>query len=245
MTKNVFKLWLKTFDMRMRGRKVVLLLDNCSAHITVEGLVEHNIGLRNTTLLYLPPNTTSKIQPCDAGIIRNFKAYYRRRFNRMLLDRIDRNIEAPNKINVLDAIQLAVASWELDVERDIIKNCFSYCKIRSDHLVDGPATDLDVNPPAEVIEELRGQSCSLHYNNPMDINFLLNHPDKEQVSYVPTEEEILARIANPVPLAEDDDDDDSFETQPVSVDDAAAILNQLHNFWLQQPNAGNDFSKVI
>ena len=57
----------------------------------------------------------------------------------------------------------------------------------------------------------------------MNIKFLLNHPAEEQVSYVPTEEEILARIANPVPLAEDDDDDDSFEIQPVSVDDAAAI----------------------
>ena len=72
----------------------------------------------------------------------------------MLLNRIDRNIEAPNKVNVIDAIQLAVASWELDVKRDTIKNCFSHCKIRSDHLVDGPAPDLDVNPPAEVIEEL-------------------------------------------------------------------------------------------
>ena len=46
----------------------------------------------------------------------------------------------------------------------------------------------------------------------MDINFLLNHPDEEQISYVPTEEEILARTANPVPLAEDDDDDDSLDT---------------------------------
>ena len=104
MTQNVFKLWLKAFDMRMRGHKVILLLDNCSAHIIVEGLVEHNIALKNTILLYLPPNTTSKVQPCDAGIIHNFKAYYRRRFNRMLLGRIDKNMEAPSKINVLDAI---------------------------------------------------------------------------------------------------------------------------------------------
>ena len=36
-----------------------------------------------------------------------------------------------------------------------IKICFAYCKIRSGHLVDGEDTNLDVDPPAEVIEELR------------------------------------------------------------------------------------------
>jgi hypothetical protein len=36
---------------------------------------------------------TSKIQPCDAGIIRNFKAYYRRRFNRLLLQRFEDDID--------------------------------------------------------------------------------------------------------------------------------------------------------
>ena len=123
MTQNVFKLWLKAFDMHMHECKVVLLLDNCSAHITVEGLVKHNIALKNTTLLYLPPNTTSKIQPFDTGIFCNFKAHYHRRFNCMLLGRIDRDMEAPSKINVLDMIQLVVASWGLDVKSDTIENC--------------------------------------------------------------------------------------------------------------------------
>ena len=191
MTPDVFKLWLKAFDMRMRGRKVVLLLDNCSAHITIEGLVEHNISLKNTTLLYLPPNTTSKIQPCDAGIIRDFKSYYHRRFNRMLLGRIDRIMEAPSKINVLDAIQLALASWGLDVKLDTIKNCFTHCKICLGHLVDGEDNDLDVDLPAEVIEELREQICSLRYNNPMDTNFMLNHPDEEHVAMSPLRKKSL------------------------------------------------------
>ena len=133
------------------------------------------------------------------GIIRNFKAYHYRRFNRMLLGRINMNMETPSKINILNAIQLAVASWGLDVKPNTIKNCFAHCKICSCHLVDGEDTDLDVNLPAEVIEELCEQIWSLRYNNPMDINFLLNHPDEEQVSYVPTEEEILERITNPVP----------------------------------------------
>ena len=64
----------------------------------------------------------------------------------------------------------------------------------------------------------------------MHINFLLNHPDDEHVSYVHTEDEILERITNPVPLAEDDDDDDSSETQPIFVDDVAAMLQSAAQF---------------
>ncbi len=60
MTQNIFKLWLTAFDRRMDGRKVILLLDNCSVHIKDVDLEKFNIQLRNTTLLYLPPNTTRK-----------------------------------------------------------------------------------------------------------------------------------------------------------------------------------------
>ena len=60
------------------------------------------------TLLYLPPNATSKIQPCDAEIIRNFKAYCRRRFNRQLLDRLENNQPDAAKINVLEKF-----SWRM------------------------------------------------------------------------------------------------------------------------------------
>ena len=59
-------------------------------------------------LLYLPPNATSKIQPCDAGIMRNFRAYYRRRFNRQLLDRLENNQPDAAKINVLEKF-----SWRM------------------------------------------------------------------------------------------------------------------------------------
>jgi hypothetical protein len=98
------------FDRRMDGQKVILFLDNCSAHIKDVDLEKFNIQLRNTTLLYLSPNTTSKIQPCDAGIIRTFKAYYRCRFNNQLLSRIKSNVADPEKINLLDSIQNAITA---------------------------------------------------------------------------------------------------------------------------------------
>jgi hypothetical protein len=108
MTQNVFRLWLLDFDRRMQGRQVLLLLDNCSSHIPLEKFAEMNVVLHNTRIFYLPPNMTSAVQPCDAGIICTFKAYYRMRFNNLLLDGYENNIDNLEKISILDAFRLAV-----------------------------------------------------------------------------------------------------------------------------------------
>jgi hypothetical protein len=96
----------------------------------MEKIPDH-IRLRNTTIFYRPPNMTSKIQPCDAGIIRNFKAYYRRRFNRVFLQRIEDKVLEPEKVNILGAIQFAVPVWNYEVKPTTIANCFLHYKIRS------------------------------------------------------------------------------------------------------------------
>ena len=64
----------------MHGRRVLFVVDNFPAH-------PKNIeGLQNVELFFLPPNMTSKIQLCDAGIIRAFKMHYRRRLYREILE---------------------------------------------------------------------------------------------------------------------------------------------------------------
>jgi hypothetical protein len=155
MTTSLFSEWLKAFDLRMRilGKKeVVLILDNFSGHKSSK-LVQLP-QLDRTRLLYLPANTTSKLQPLDAGIIRNFKLYYLRRLNRCILDRledidgirvrlaIDRAtginratplVEDPKKvvnINVLEAMGMTIDAWN-DVNPDTIHHCFQHCGIRT------------------------------------------------------------------------------------------------------------------
>jgi hypothetical protein len=78
-------------------------MDNFDSHIPLNQLPNH-IQLRNTTVFYLPPNATLKIEPCDVGIIRNFKEYYRCRFNRLLLQHLEGNVADPKKINIISAI---------------------------------------------------------------------------------------------------------------------------------------------
>ena len=116
MTQTIFMEWLKYFDHRMANRKVLLMLDNCSAHVPIDALRDRIITLRNTTVLCFPPNTTSNIHPCDQGIIRNCKAYDCRRANRLLLQRLDDKVAPLEKIDVLQAIQMAVPAWVTEVK---------------------------------------------------------------------------------------------------------------------------------
>lgn len=50
--------------------KVVLLLDNCSAHPNIDDLVSSDGKIRAT---FLPPNVTSLIRPMDQGILESIK----------------------------------------------------------------------------------------------------------------------------------------------------------------------------
>jgi len=129
MTQIIFLEWLRAFDLHVSGQKVFLILDNFSGHTPVEKIPDH-IRLQNTTILYLPPNMTSKIQPCDAGIICNFKAYYRCRFNPALLQCIMDKVPEPEKVDILEAIQFVVPAWNYEVKPMMITNCFLHCKIR-------------------------------------------------------------------------------------------------------------------
>ena len=71
MTREIFEDILLDFDSKLT-EPVVLLLDNFSAHN-----IQSSVILKNVIPIYLPPNTTSKSQPFDAGIIATFKVKYK------------------------------------------------------------------------------------------------------------------------------------------------------------------------
>ena len=64
MTSEIFKSWLLKLDKKMQNqnRKICMIVDNCPAHPRVN-------GLKAIQLSFLPPNTTSRTQLMDQGII--------------------------------------------------------------------------------------------------------------------------------------------------------------------------------
>ncbi|UYV71281.1 hypothetical protein LAZ67_8002486 [Cordylochernes scorpioides] len=101
-------------------RQIILLLDNCGAH------PPDMQGLTNTRIAFLPPNTTSMLQPCDQGIIRNFKMIYRTRLMRKYLTAYDAGTALT--INLKQAVDIISVAWN-DVLPATISNCWHHSGI--------------------------------------------------------------------------------------------------------------------
>ncbi len=225
MTQVIFLEWLKGFDAWMARHNVLLIMDNCSAHIPLMQLASV-VTLRNTTVFYLPPNTTSKIQPCDTGIIRSLKAYYRCRFNRLLIQRLQDKVADPEKIDVLEATHIAVAAWSMDVKPETIHNCFHHCQIRT--------TDADVTLVSkeslidpEVIKDFEEHVQELRYWNPMDIRNLIDYPAERKIAYVPIQEEIVQDLSTNLVPEDEVEAVDSQESIPVKATEALQCASLL------------------
>lgn len=141
MTSEIFEKWLIDLDqdLRKKRKKILLFLDNCSAH-TVP-------NLQNIKVLFLPPNMTSHVEPMDMGIIKNLKHFYCKKVVLHLL--AAQGISAPGnpkktKLDVLQASRMLKSAWE-EVTSTTIKNCFAkagfFCS-------EEPEIDI-IEPPAD------------------------------------------------------------------------------------------------
>ena len=65
--------------------KALLIIDNASGH----PLIEHP----NVNIIFLPPNTTSIIQPMDQGIIATFKIYHLKKAFQCIMEKLEQNPE--------------------------------------------------------------------------------------------------------------------------------------------------------
>ena len=129
MDSDIFTRWLKELDRKMiaERRKITMIVDNCPAHPHVE-------GLQAVELIFLPPNTTSKLQPMDQGVIRSLKAKYRSTVVKLYINRIESGQELL-KISILDSMKFLVQAWNR-VTKDTVQNCFKRAGISKDAQAD-------------------------------------------------------------------------------------------------------------
>ena len=76
--------------------------------------------------MFLPKNTASQLQPCDAGTIRNFKVKYRKQLLKHAISRIDDGKKASEIIQGVDLLQCmrwVNQAFEQNT-KDTIKHCF-------------------------------------------------------------------------------------------------------------------------
>ena len=121
MTGAIITSWLISLDLFIEqtpGRKIVLLLDSFKGYSTVdEALTE----LQNITIHFFSPNTTSRIQILDAGIIAAFKKHYRARQYANALLRSELGGSDIYKLDFVSAIRLSQQVWE-EIGNTIIRD---------------------------------------------------------------------------------------------------------------------------
>ena len=130
-----FDEWVKELAKRFKKEncKVLLIVDNCPAHLTFEGLNAEG-------LVILPPNTTSKTQSMKQGVIRSLKTKYRRKIIQSLIKAADMK-KTFLETSILDAMQLLQSAW-CEVPEATIKNCFRKVAI-SEKLAEEAINDQD------------------------------------------------------------------------------------------------------
>ena len=114
----LFEEWVRhELDRRFtkEGRKIVLLADNCPAHPSIDNLV-------STELIFLPPNTTSKLQAMDQGIIQSLKAHYKMMSIKKLIEAIKKKKPLP-EFSILDAMQMLDLAWGKVTTKTVV-SCF-------------------------------------------------------------------------------------------------------------------------
>ncbi|GKA85138.1 hypothetical protein Tco_0806792, partial [Tanacetum coccineum] len=107
-----------------------------------------------------------------------------------LLEGYELGVPNPAKINVLDAMNLAISALTMDVSSNTIANCFRHCKLRSTDNMTFENSD----EGGESTQELQNLIKELGYRNAMDVEDVLTHPEENVVAQLLTDEEIIESV---------------------------------------------------
>ena len=102
MTTEIMIEVLAALDRKLdvENRKVLLFLDNAASHPeTLQG------NLKNVKLGFLHKDTTSQLQPFDAGIILNFQVKHSKQLLKHVISRINDRKKASEIIQGVDLLQ--------------------------------------------------------------------------------------------------------------------------------------------
>jgi hypothetical protein len=213
MTGLIFNDWLEKFNSKMkaRNRKVLLLLDNAPSHITPEN-EDGNMPFSNVTVHFLPPATTSHLQPMDAGIIQNMKVHYRRLQIQYLVDNIDAG--KPPHLLLSDAIKFAKAAWDA-VTPATIQKCFRHTKILPPdwELTETAAENSDVRVNDQGLFERLAEAYNINLTTLMRLEEYADIEKEVPATAILEDEDILDMVR------EDDENNNQAETNPEDEDD--------------------------
>ena len=176
-------------------------------------------------LFFLPPNTTSILQPLDQGIIRNFKHYYRTSVNRKHVEALDKGTEF--KMSVLDALTEAQKAWE-KVTAETIANCWL-------HMTFNEAAQGSLSP--EISEDVPGLSAEAFKE-------YVSLDDNVLTSEAPTDQDIIEEIKNEKEESDNEDEPIAIEPPPPTSAEAEAACDVIRRYLMSKVGSESDLLKL-
>jgi hypothetical protein len=255
MTTAIMREWMGWFwsyiHEKKPGKKVLLLLDNHSAHVkAIEELQnENSIILHDIEVIFLPANTTSRYQPCDQGIINTIKVYYRRHWTRYLLQEFEEGRNGRETMNVFKAIKWIVQVWLHDLKNTTILNCFHKSTVQQTVFtqqtfddVDSGANILYINAVATLQANIDDLQQAQIVQQAMDITTFIN-PIEEcaEVDVGDLDQDVLNEFTH----GADFESDEEVEEQPIVKIHEALEAAKLIELWhLQRKDTTGDNSTI-
>jgi hypothetical protein len=226
MTAVVFTEWLKCLERKMaaRNHRILLLLDNAPSHI-------HSLDLTYVRIEMLPPNTTSHIQPMDAGIIKNFKLNYKTKLMQHYVQEVDEK-GSFEWVNLKQAVYFVKDAWTM-VTKQTICNCFSHVEIMPTN-DPNPSQPVDPNSQQEAQRELSQLVGTASIGNPLSLDEYLNMQEENVTEEPMTDEDIIRLVqgtatetSNEDQESEEDSEESPPPIQPYSLSEAISVCQRL------------------
>jgi hypothetical protein len=244
MTGVIMEEYLRWFNNKMHGRKVLLLLDNFSGHELGVELIGGLEGLSNVRIAWLPPNTTSHWQPLDQGIIASFKLSYRRQWVAYMLRQFEAEKDPNRTVTLLKAVQWTRVAWSECVTAETIQKCFWKSTITTKP--DNNTCDLG-NTESPEIDELRSQIALLPGgDDPLSIEEFIN-PIEEVIddNDDDTMAFIIEQYSSNKEGEESEPEEGDIEVPRVPINEAIQALEALKLFTIQQDNNDTLISQAL
>jgi len=228
-------------DMRRQERKILLLLDNASSHPS-------DVELSNVTLSFLPPITTSHLQPLESGIIKCFKSHYRKLQLQHIMQMIDD--ETQPDLNLKQAVYFVKAAWQ-NVTPAVIQNCWVHAGlIKKDNLSMNSVTDTpDASsvPTCDVqaiLRKLPGAGSLMSASEYINVD-AAEATEQEMTALCEAEDSDLE--------TRDEEEEEEPDFQPPSLREARQAMTVLLRFFETNNNttvsgetpAGKDIEKLV
>ena len=213
-----------------------MLVDNCHTHPVVNGLTSIKV-------VFLPPNTTAKLQSMDQGIIKNLKVNYRKILVLRYITAIDKGGEF--SVSILDSIHMLSAAWKA-VLQSTIAGCFEHAGFSFEHgEMEAEEDEEAEEEEMEVFEDSNVDSAWVRFDCVEEQGVTLDDfvavDDNVLVAEEMSDSDIVSMVNNKhTEQVEDEEDVAADPPPPPSASDALNTLDMLRRFVESQNHPSSD-----